>query len=165
MSVPPGLPAPRIAAATTPEDVATVVVLFRAYAASLAVDLAYQNFEAEMQAMPGAYAPPAGALLLARDTDGEPLGAVALRPMAEAGRCEMKRLYVTPAGRGRGVGERLVSALAATAHAIGYREMWLDTLPDMVAAQALYRRLGFEVTAPYYVTPVAGTVFMRRLLG
>jgi len=165
MSLPPGRPTITITAATTPEDVATVVVLFRAYAASLAVDLAYQNFEAEMQAMPGAYAPPAGALLLARDADGVPLGAVALRPMAEAGRCEMKRLYVTPAGRGRGVGEGLVEALAATARRIGYREMWLDTLPDMVAAQALYRRLGFEVAAPYYVTPVAGTVFMRRVLG
>lgn len=164
MSLLPGQPDVHIAAATTPDDVATVVVLFRAYAASLVVDLAYQNFEAEMQAMPGAYAPPAGALLLARDADGEPLGAVALRPMAETGRCEMKRLYVTPAGRGRGVGERLVAELAATARRIGYLEMWLDTLPDMVAAQALYRRLGFEVTAPYYDTPVAGTVFMRRRL-
>ena len=123
MSHPPGPPAPHIAAATTPEDVATVVVLFRAYAASLSVDLAYQNFEAEMQAMPGAYAPPAGALLLARDADGSPLGAVALRPMAEAGHCEMKRLYVAPAGRGRGVGEGLVNALATTARGIGYREM------------------------------------------
>jgi len=165
MSLPPGHSPIAIAAVTAPDDLAAVVVLFRAYAASLAVDLAYQNFEAEMQAMPGAYAPPAGALLLARDADGTPLGAVALRPTAETGRCEMKRLYVSPAGRGRGVGERLVNKLAATALRIGYREMWLDTLPDMVAAQALYRRLGFEVAAPYYATPVAGTVFMRRVLG
>ncbi|MFZ4533330.1 MAG: GNAT family N-acetyltransferase [Alsobacter sp.] len=165
MSLPPGRPATSIVAATKPEDIAAVVVLFRAYAASLAVDLAYQNFEAEMQAMPGAYAPPSGALLIARGAGDEPLGAVALRPMAETGRCEMKRLYVSPAGRGRRVGERLVNELAATALRIGYREMWLDTLPGMVAAQALYHRLGFEVTAPYYLTPVAGTVFMRRMLG
>jgi len=164
MTLPPVRPPFHIAAVSTPDDLAAVVGLFRAYAASLSVDLAYQNFEAEMQAMPGAYAPPSGALLIARGEGREPLGAVALRPMAETGRCEMKRLYVTQAGRGRGVGEGLVNALAATALHIGYREMWLDTLPDMVAAQALYRRLGFETTAPYYDSPIAGTVFMRRLL-
>jgi len=165
MSLPPRPPAPQIAAATTPEDVATAVVLFRAYAASLSVDLAYQNSEAEMQAMPGADAPPAGALLLARDADGSPLGAVALRPMAEAGHCEMKRLYV-----------------ARRAAAGAWARAWSTHSPPRRVASAIGRcgwtrcptwsprrrstaAFGFEVAAPYYVTPVAGTAFMRRVLG
>ena len=76
----------------------------------------------------------------------------------------MKRLYVAPDGRGSGLGKALVDALVEVAERIGYREMRLDTLPSMTGAQALYRKLGFEVIAPYYDTPVAGTLFMRRTL-
>jgi ribosomal protein S18 acetylase RimI-like enzyme len=145
-------------------DLAAVVALFRAYAASLDVDLAYQGFEAEMAAMPGKYAPPAGRLLLARSAEGGPLGCVGLRALASPGCCEMKRLYVAPEGRGTGIGIRLVEALIREAEAIGYREMRLDSLPSMGPAIALYRRHGFETMAPYYHTPVAGTVFLRRVL-
>jgi ribosomal protein S18 acetylase RimI-like enzyme len=146
------------------DDLGAVIALFRAYAASLDVDLAYQGFEDEMAAMPGKYAPPGGALLLARGADGAALGAVALRPVDPAGCCEMKRLYVAPAGRGLGVGEALVRALLREAARIGYREVRLDTLPSMAAAFALYRKLGFEEMDPYYDTPVAGTVFLRLAL-
>lgn len=153
-----------IAQASTEADLAAVVALFRAYAASLDVDLAYQGFEAEMAAMPGKYAPPAGRLLLARSADGVPLGCVGLRALGEAGCCEMKRLYVAPEGRGTGLGAQLVEAVIREAEAIGYREMRLDSLPSMGPAIALYRKRGFETMAPYYDTPVAGTVFLRRIL-
>jgi ribosomal protein S18 acetylase RimI-like enzyme len=151
-----------IAPVRAPDDLAAVIVLFRAYAASLDVDLAFQGFEAEMAAMPGKYAPPTGELLLARAAGGEPAGCAALRPLGEAGACEMKRLYVAPAGRGGGLGEALAKALIREAARIGYREMRLDTLPTMTTAMALYRKLGFAPIPPYYDTPVAGTVFMRR---
>jgi ribosomal protein S18 acetylase RimI-like enzyme len=153
-----------IAPVRTTDDLAATVGLFRAYAASLDVDLSYQDFAAELDAMPGKYAPPAGDLLLARDSDNIPVGCVGLRPIDPAGCCEMKRLYVSPAGRGVGLGRNLVDAVVTVAERIGYREMRLDTLPSMAGAQALYRRLGFEVMAPYYDTPVVGTLFMRRFL-
>jgi len=134
----------------------------RAYAASLDIDLAYQGFEAEMAAMPGKYAPPSGALLLARLVDGTPVGCVAVRPIEPAGCCEMKRLYVAPAGRGLGVGRTLVEAILNQARRMGYREMKLDTLPSMKAAVALYRQFGFEPIPAYYDTPIAETAFFRR---
>jgi ribosomal protein S18 acetylase RimI-like enzyme len=147
-----------------PREIAVVATLFREYAASLAVDLSYQHFEAEVAALPGPYAPPAGALLLAVSPNNEPLGCVALRPLAESGVCEMKRLYARPAARGTGIGRALAVAAFQAATDAGYQAMCLDTLPTMHTAQALYRRLGFEVTPPYYDTPVTGTIFMRKTL-
>jgi hypothetical protein len=76
----------------TANDLASAVKLFRAYASSLDIDLSYQDFEAEMEAMPGKYAPPAGELLLARYPNGTPVGCVGLRPIEPQGCCEMKRL-------------------------------------------------------------------------
>jgi ribosomal protein S18 acetylase RimI-like enzyme len=143
------------------DDLRAVADLFRAYAASLDVDLAYQDFAAELAGLPGRYAPPEGALLLARGADGAALGCVALRPMETPGCCEMKRLFVAQAGRGLGLGRALAEAVITAARAAGYREMRLDSLPSMRAAQALYASLGFAVTPPYYATPVAGTMFMR----
>jgi ribosomal protein S18 acetylase RimI-like enzyme len=146
------------------DDLAAATALFRAYASSLEIDLAYQDFEAEMAAMPGKYAPPDGELLLAKDADGTALGCVALRPFGPQGCCEMKRLYVVPKARGRGLGVALGSAIVKAAQRMGYREMLLDTLPSMTAAIAMYRKLGFATAGAYYDTPVAGTVFMRRAL-
>lgn len=154
---------PRILGAG-PADLAAIRALFEAYAAGLGVDLGYQGFAAELAGLPGAYAPPGGALLVARGADGAPLGCVALRPMADAGCCEMKRLYVAPAGRGGGLGRALVAAVIAEAKGRGYREMRLDSLPFMTTAVALYRSLGFRETPPYYPTPVAGTVFLALTL-
>jgi ribosomal protein S18 acetylase RimI-like enzyme len=145
-------------------DLEATVALFNAYAGSLGVDLAYQDFAAEVAAMPGKYAPPKGELLLARDVDGAPLGCVALRPTEPDGCCEMKRLYVSPEGRGRGLGRVLADAIMREAVRIGYREIRLDTLPTMAEAQSLYRKLGFVPIAPYYKTPITGTVFMARTL-
>ncbi|MDC0667143.1 GNAT family N-acetyltransferase [Nannocystis radixulma] len=157
-------PPATISPASGPPDITAVAQLFAAYAASLGVDLGYQDFETELASLPGKYAPPSGALLLARDATRMPVGCVALRPLADAGACEMKRLYVAPEGRGLGLGKALLAAIIGEARRIGYREIRLDALPTMTAAQALYRAHGFEPMAPYYDTPVAGTAFLQLRL-
>lgn len=156
---------PEIAPARSAGDLAAVARLFEAYAAGLAVDLAYQGFAAELAGLPGAYAPPRGEILVAWSSSGAALGCVALRPMAEPGVAEMKRLYVVPEGRAGGLGAALVEAVLRTAAGRGYREVRLDTLPEMTAAIALYERMGFARVAPYYDTPVAGTHFFARGVG
>ena len=134
-------------------------MLFREYERSLDVDLCFQGFEQELAGLPGAYAPPAGRLLLAI-ADGRPAGCGALRPFGE-GISEMKRLYVRPWFRGRQVGRRLATALIGEARTIGYACMRLDTLPSMKEAIALYRALGFVETAPYTLNPIPGALFME----
>lgn len=154
---------PTISAASTPDDLAVIATLFRAYADGLPVDLAYQDFAAELAGLPGKYAPPHGALLLARDGSGQALGCVALRPLGN-GLCEMKRLYVAPAARGTGLGRALMRAVIATARRLGYRAMRLDTLSDMTAAQAMYAAAGFQHIAPYYDGAAPGTIFLELRL-
>lgn len=144
-------------------DLPAIAALFRAYAASLPIDLGYQGFDGEVAALPGKYAPPEGALLVARDAAGVALGCVAMRPLAP-GVCEMKRLYVAPEGRGQGLGKTLAVAIIEAARASGHREMRLDTLASMSEAQALYRALGFKEIAPYYDSPIENTVFMSLQL-
>lgn len=156
--------AAKIAPARLPEDLATVADLFRAYAASLPVDLGYQDFEAELAALPGKYVPPKGEILLAWSGDGAALGCVGLRPIEPPGACEMKRLYLLPAARGLGLGRAMTEAVIAAARARGYRELRLDTLPTMQAAIGLYEQMGFERIAPYYEPTPPGTIFMSRRL-
>ena len=141
-------------------DLSAVTQLFRAYAASLPVDLGYQGFDGEVGSLPGRYEPPAGALLIARAADGAAIGCVAMRPLDEDGVCEMKRLYVAPDGRGKGLGKKLALAIIQAARDAGYREMRLDTLASMHEAQSLYRSLGFVEIAAYYNSPIEGTVFL-----
>lgn len=143
-------------------DLAAVTALIRQYAQSLPVDLNAQGFADEIASLPGPYAPPKGALLLAF-RDKTPLGCIALKPLApDVG--EIKRLFVVREGRGLGVGKALVAAVLAEAERIGYRELKLDTLPHMGQAIALYRRLGFEPIAPYGSFPYPGLLcFGRRL--
>jgi ribosomal protein S18 acetylase RimI-like enzyme len=145
-------------------DIPAVAALFRDYAASLSIDLGYQDFGAELAGLPGAYAPPSGGLLLAVTAAGDAVGCVGFRAMPEPGTCEMKRLHTKPGARGQGIGRALALAAIRAAREAGYAAMRLDTLPDMRAAQGLYRQLGFEPTAAYYDTPVAGTLFMRKAL-
>jgi ribosomal protein S18 acetylase RimI-like enzyme len=154
-----------IAPVATQADLAAIRTLFVAYATSLTVDLSFQQFDTELATLPGAYAPPLGALLLARDPQGKAAGCIALRPLGEAGIGEIKRLYVAPEARGRQLGEQLARAMLHEAAARGYRELRLDTLPGMGAAIALYHKLGFTPTAPYYATPIDGTLFFARTLG
>jgi ribosomal protein S18 acetylase RimI-like enzyme len=129
---------------------------FRAY-------LAQQSFDAELAQLPGPYAPPAGALLLAR-IDGQLAGCVAAKALEPPAICEMKRLFVRPAFRTFGVGEQLVREVMLVAAGAGYERMRLDTLPSMRAAQQLYRRLGFEEIPPYCANPVPNAYFMERRL-
>ena len=145
-------------------DLTATLELFQAYALSLEVDLSYQDFAAEMAAKPGKYAPPSGGLLLARDNDEQPVGCVGLRPPPIDGCCEMKRLYVSPRGRGLGPGKALMNAIVKEAKLIGYREIRLDTLPTMTEAISLYKKAGFVSIAPYYETPVVGTLFLAKRL-
>lgn len=148
--------------ARPPDEVPAVRDLFEEYAAGLGFSLCFQNFDAELAGLPGAYAPPAGRLLVA-ETDGELVGCVALRPY-RPGVCELKRLYVRPAFRGRGLGRRLLEMLLAEAVVAGYREAVFDTLESMKEALALYRTFAFEPTEPYGCHPVAGSLAFRKVL-
>jgi carbonic anhydrase len=134
---------------------------FRNYAAWLGVDLSYQKFDEEMATLPGAYAPPQGRLFFA-EVDGQPAGCVGIRPMTEGseGLCEMKRLYVDPLQRAKGVGHKLALAAIRTARKLGYRKLVVDTLPAMRMAVKLYRELGFLDAPAYYKTPIEGEMFL-----
>jgi ribosomal protein S18 acetylase RimI-like enzyme len=145
-------------------DLRATAALFEAYAASLPIDLGYQGFASELAELPGRYAPPRGELLLAVDGEGAAIGCVGLREIQPEGCCEMKRLYLSPAARGLGLGRALTEAVIEAARHRGYLEMRLDTLASMAAAISLYEQLGFSRIEPYYAPTPAGTVFMARNL-
>jgi putative acetyltransferase len=148
----------RIAEARWPDDGAAVEALLREYVSSLTEDIGFQNVDNELAALPGQYARPGGVVLIARQ-DGEAAGAVAYR-LVEPGVCEMKRLYVRPAFRARGLGRELAEELIKEARANGYRTMLLDTLASMRSARTLYAALGFAPVAPYYDNPLPGVTYM-----
>ena len=140
--------------------------ILREYARSLNVDLCFQNFEAELAALPGEYAAPSGQLLLAY-VDGALAGCGGLRPLPDvdhANACEMKRLYVRPAFRRFGLGRALAEALLDEARRAGYSAMLLDTLDEMESARELYASLGFEEVAPYYFNPIPGAHYLKATL-
>jgi ribosomal protein S18 acetylase RimI-like enzyme len=139
--------------------------LFREYDASLDVDLGTQGIAQEIATLPGKYALPQGALFLARDTGGQAIGCVGVRPFDRPGACEMKRLYVRREGRERGAGRALALEAIKFAKAAGYEEMLLDSLPTMTAAIRLYRALGFKPIPPYWNNPLPGTLYFSRQLG
>jgi putative acetyltransferase len=132
--------------------------IFREYQLSLGIDLCFQDFEQELADLPSKYAPPQGRLYLAF-IDEKLAGCIALRPFQE-GLCEMKRLYVRPQFRGQYLGLLLAKEIIAEARKIGYRQMILDTLDTMTAAQKLYRSLGFQEIEPYCFNPIDGAFYM-----
>jgi len=152
----------RLIQARSSADIQQAKALFKEYSESLGVDLGFQNFDEELAALPGDYAPPEGRLLMAMEGDML-AGCVALRGMTEAV-CEMKRLYVRPEFRGRQLGRLLAETIIEEARRLGYKAMRLDTLPFMTGAQSLYRSLGFKEIAPYRHNPIAGTVYMELAL-
>lgn len=154
---------PTLRHATSEDDLDTARTLFREYAESLDFDLDFQDFEAEMQALPGPYAAPTGAILLA-EADDDVAGVVAVKPLDEDGVCEMKRLYVRPGYRRQGIGHALARAVIDVAEDLGYDVMRLDTVASMTAARSLYRSLGFERRDAYYHNPLPGAVYMEKSL-
>ena len=149
--------------ATSAQDMAIAAQLFREYADSLGLDLAFQNFDDELAQLPGDYAVPRGALLLAY-VDGALAGCCALRPLDNAdipNAAEMKRLYVRRAFRGFGLGRQLAETILDAARQAGYASVLLDTLDDMEAARNLYADLGFQSIEPYYHNPIPGAHYLK----
>ena len=144
------------------EDMNAVRELFVEFQKAINVDLCFQGFEDEVQNLPGAYAPPAGGLFLV-ENDGEFAAVVGVRPIEE-GKAEMKRLYVRPGWRGRGLGRRLAETAIKAAAEAGYRTICLDTLDFMDEARALYRSMGFREIPAYYENPLDGVVYMELTL-
>ena len=150
-------------------DLEQIKLMFRQYFAWITEDnginLSYQGVESELDNLPGVFSPPEGCLLIA-EIDNNPVGCVALRSF-EPGICEMKRLFVKPEGRGKGVGKALAKKFITEARKKGYQKMLLDTGDFMVEAQSLYSSLGFRTTDQYYDVPadiLKRTVFMKLSL-
>jgi putative acetyltransferase len=149
--------------AESPAQVAQARELFVEYAQSLGMNLCFQNFEQELAGLPGHYAPPDGRLLLA-EYEGRLAGCVALHEW-ENGICEMKRLYLRPSFRGKGLGRVVAEKIIAEAREIGYQRVRLDTIePLMKDAVEMYRKLGFREIAPYRPNPIAGAMYMELQL-
>lgn len=152
----------RIKQAQTKIEIEEVRSLFREYEAFLDVDLCFQSFEEELASLPGKYSRPSGDLFIA--LDGEKIvGCVAVRKLAD-GECEMKRLFVRPEARGKGLGRKLAHEIIKTARELGYSLMRLDTLDKLPKAMHLYEALGFRRTEPYYENPLPGVVYWELAL-
>jgi putative acetyltransferase len=153
-----------ISQAESSRQISQVRELFLEYAKSLGFSLCFQSFDQELADLPGDYAPPEGRLLLA-EYEGQLAGCVALHKL-EPGICEMKRLYLRPTFRGRGLGRKLAEIIVNEARSVGYRRLRLDTVaPVMKDAVALYGLLGFQEIAPYRANPIEGAMYMELLLG
>ncbi|HWE47452.1 MAG TPA: GNAT family N-acetyltransferase [Caulobacteraceae bacterium] len=145
-------------------DLKDVRALMSEYGETLDVrDRCFQNMDAELEGLPGEYAPPHGALFVARSDNGEAVGCIALHGVAD-GACEMKRLYVKPSAQGRGLGRRLAATLIGEARRLGFRAMRLDTFEAMTAARGLYADLGFRPIAPYNDNPMPGLIYLELVL-
>ena len=143
-------------------DIPEVRAMLKEYVDWIGLDLAFQEIDSELDGLPGDYAPPLGALLVASD-GGLLVGMIGLRPIDDR-ICEMKRLFVRPEARGRGLARQLIDSILAQARRLKYQEIRLDTLPMMGDAQNLYVAMGFADIEAYYDTPIAGTRFMAKRL-
>lgn len=148
--------------AARPEEIDEVRTLFREYAQAIMDCHCFKGFEAEVRGLPGSYGEPKGRLLVGF-IGRRIAGCVGIRPVDES-TCEMKRLFVRPAFRGKGLGKSLAEAALAEAASAGYGRMVLDTLMTMKEARGLYRKLGFEPAAPYWENPTPGAICLQRAL-
>ncbi len=145
--------------ASKPEHFEVAEILFKEYVLSLGYDISHQNYDQEFDELDQIYQPPDGALFLGKSSD-QWIGCVGLRPF-DSTICEMKRLYVRKEGRGTGLGYSLCKSILSKAIALGYEKMRLDTLPDMHAAQGMYKKVGFYPIPSYNDNPIEGTLFME----
>jgi len=141
-----------------PNDLERVVAIFREYVTSPSVSLSFQDYEQEYASLPGKYASPEGRLLLVWQ-DGNVVGCAAFRKV-DGEVCEMKRVYLTPAARGEGLGRRLIKCILAEARGAGYLRIFLDVIPEFEAALGIYESLGFRPAPPISFNPVPGTKFL-----
>jgi putative acetyltransferase len=142
--------------------VRTLMRHYNAFLGTLGVNLCFQDFDLELEALPGKYAPPHGELWIARNEANLPLGIIAVKPLDENGTCEMKRLWVEDAAKGTGLGRALAETSINFARRAGYRHMRLDTLGNrMHSAVALYRKLGFVETEAYVHNPEQDVLYMK----
>ncbi|MCF8155975.1 MAG: GNAT family N-acetyltransferase [Rhodoferax sp.] len=163
MAAPPNV---QLHSPRSPSELESVRALFVEYASALNIDLCFQNFSQELEALPGEYTAPRGALVLVL-VDGQPAGCCAMRPLDAVdytNACEMKRLYVRPSYRGMQMGRMLAESILDLSRQAGYDSILLDTLDDMESARALYQELGFEEIPPYYFNPIAGAHYLRAKL-
>ena len=149
--------------ARLPDEITVIKDLFQEYAESLNFDLDFQDFSQELETLPGKYSAPEGSILVAKE-NGETVGCVAVRPLGSE-ICEMKRLFVRPAHRGKNLGRELAVAIIEEAKRLGYKAMRLDTVEAMKEASALYRALGFEQIEAYYYNPLPRAMYFELKLG
>jgi putative acetyltransferase len=148
--------------ASTIEEFNIARSLFEEYAAALNVDLCFQGFDEELQTLHLQYNLPKGCLMLV-GVDEHVVGCAAIREF-ENNIAELKRMYLKPECRGKGIGKKLLHLMFYKAIELGYVIMRLDTLPQMTEAQQLYKQCGFQEIGSYRFNPVAGTVYMEKKL-
>jgi putative acetyltransferase len=136
--------------------------LFLEYAASLGIDLSFQDFDHELLTIAEQYNKPSGALILLC-VDNEPVGCIAIRKLEED-TAEIKRMFIRAAHRGAGYGKELLDRILARALELRYKKVRLDTLPDMTAAQEIYKKAGFYVIHSFRHSPILGTIYLEKQL-
>ncbi len=145
--------------ATSEPDFELAKNLMREYAATIGVDLTFQDFENECNNVAIRYAKPDGAFVIAHHND-HPIGCFGIQKI-DSRTCELKRMYLRREVRGQGLGEKLLTTAIQTAAALNYQFMRLDTLPSMTSAIRLYQKLGFKEIEPYRFNPIEGSKFME----
>ncbi len=146
--------------ATSEEDFKTAVVLFKEYAASLGVNLEFQNFSEEIENLESQYSRPKGIIFLATENNASTLGCFGIRELSGP-ICELKRMYLRQGARGRGIGKLMLERSIEVGRELGYRKMRLDTLPTMRTAIKLYEKMGFYEIKPYRFNPIDGTKYFE----
>jgi len=147
---------------TTEQEYEAAAILFNEYAAWLSIDLCFQHFSEELQQLGSMYAPPSGAIILAK-LDNEFIGCVGIRKI-NTGIAELKRMYVKPALHHKGIGKTLLEKALLLAKKFNYEKIRLDTLSNMLPAITLYKKYGFYEIPAYYYNPEKTVVYFEKQL-